>query len=106
MCINLFPSHNSTVSSVFLSMARNPEAIKEKSDTFNHAQMNFFRGGKKHCKQSKKGKRLRQIFVMHIIKDYFLVLLRAPLSQYKKKTSKKISNDKLATHRKGKKRVV
>lgn len=65
----------------FLSIARNPEAIKEKSDKFNQAQIRFCGGEKTQHKQSKKGIKLSHIFVTHRIKDYFSVVLKSPLSQ-------------------------
>lgn len=52
-CINLFPLHITSMSGEFISMARKPEVIMEKSDKFYHAMMNCCR------KKSPQGEKAR-----------------------------------------------
>lgn len=59
-------------------MARNPEIIMEKSDKFNHANMNLCRKKKYHRlkRGAKNQKKQRQIFATHTVKGNILVISR------------------------------
>lgn len=69
---------------VFLNIARNPEAIKEQADKFNHAKMNFF-GAKKLTTSEWKRKNAKTNVVTHIIKDHFSGSIKSPFKWVRKK---------------------